>query len=283
MKIPSRVAWGASTLVLVSFGYHPPAEAQNALQAYVVANCGTPGITLTAGKYGPIFQNTTGTLCTVGGSGGGGGGLSLTDGTTFTAGASLFTPIGGEYNSSPTSLASGNQGTLALSSNRAAFVDVMTTTSNLYTLLTAATPLLARSSEPTAAANNTTVAAMADLTGKIVTSPYANRENMLRCAVTIANSSAATACTGMGPQGASLKIYITDLTCTRNDTATTAISFTLNDSATTVIDLPNNGGGGGFSHTYNTPLVIGANTTATIQLSALINTTHCSATGFTGY
>ena len=106
----------------------------------MVANCGTPGITLTHGKYGPVFQNTSGTLCTNSTGGAGGGGLAVTDGTTFTAGTSLFTPIGGEYNSSPTSLTSGDQGTLALSSNRAAFVDVMTTTSNLYTVLTSATP-----------------------------------------------------------------------------------------------------------------------------------------------
>jgi hypothetical protein len=282
MRIPARIAYGAAPFVFVAIGCSGPANAQNATQAYVVANCGTPGITLTAGKNGPVFQNTSGSLCTSGGSAGGGG-LAITDGTTFTAGTSLFTPIGGEYNSSPTSLTSGDQGTLALSSTRAALVDVATTTSTLYSVLTAPTPLLARSSEPVAATNASAVAAMGDLTGKIITSPYANRENMLRCAVTIATSIASTACVGMPAQNATTKIYITDLTCTRNDTGTTAVSVTLNDSATTIIDMPNNGGGGGFSHTYNVPLVIAANTTATITLGALINTTHCSATGFTGY
>jgi hypothetical protein len=57
-------------------------------------------------------------------SGGGGGGLSVTDGASFTAGTSDFTPTGGEYQApaSATQLTAGDQGTLALSINRSAMI-----------------------------------------------------------------------------------------------------------------------------------------------------------------
>lgn len=144
-------------------------------------------------------------------------------------------------------------------------------------------PLKALSSEPAAATTTNPVPAMADLAGKQVTSPYANRENMLRCAVTITASMAATTCTGMGAQGASVKIYITDLCITRGDAGTTAITATLNDSATSIVDLPNNGGGGGFCKSYNVPLVIAANTAFQITLGTSITSGHVTASGFSGY
>ncbi len=77
-----------------------------------------------------------------GGGGSGGSGLSVTDGASFTASTSPFTPSGGEYNSSPSALTSGKQGMLALNQYRAAFVDVMTSNSNLYTALTSSIPCL---------------------------------------------------------------------------------------------------------------------------------------------
>lgn len=141
----------------------------------------------------------------------------------------------------------------------------------------------ARSSEATAASNGNLTGVASDLVGKVITSPYANRENQLRCAVTLTASTAATTCTGMGAQGASVKIYITDLTCTRSDILTTAATMTLNDSATTIIDMPNSGGGGGFARSYNTPLVVAANTAFTVQSGASLTSVHCSATGFSGY
>jgi hypothetical protein len=141
----------------------------------------------------------------------------------------------------------------------------------------------AQSSEPAAATTGNLTGSFFDLTGKQVTSPYANRENQLRCAITLTASTSATTCTGMGAQGASVKIYITDLTCTRNDAGTTASTLTLNDGATTIVDLPNNGGGGGYSHTFNTPLQVAANTAFTVQSGTSLTSVHCSATGFKGY
>jgi hypothetical protein len=138
------------------------------------------------------------------------------------------------------------------------------------------------SAEPAATTTGYLTGAFLDLAGKLVTSPYANRENMLRCAVTITASTSATTCTGMGAQGSGVKIYVTDATCTRSDAGTTAAQATFNDSATTVIDMPNNGGGGGYSHSYLTPLVIAANTAFQITTASLTSV-HCSAAGFKGY
>jgi hypothetical protein len=139
------------------------------------------------------------------------------------------------------------------------------------------------SSEPAKATTGNLTGVYADLSGKVVTSPFANRENGLSCAVTLTASTSATTCTGMGAQGANVKIYITDLTCTRSDAGTTSATMTLDDAATTIIDMPNNGGGGGFSHTYNVPLVVAANTAFTVQSGTSLSSVHCSASGFKGY
>jgi hypothetical protein len=61
----------------------PAAHAQTPAQANVVASCGTPNSTYTAGKNAPVTQNTTGTLCTA--SSGGGGGTSSNFGAAFPA------------------------------------------------------------------------------------------------------------------------------------------------------------------------------------------------------
>lgn len=121
---------------------------------------------------------------------------------------------------------------------------------------------------------------------KVITLPYANKENMLRCAVAIAVNTATT-CTGMGAQGAGLKIYITSLCITRNDAGTTAISATLNaqDTSATnniIYDIPNNGGGGGICPPLPTPLVVAANTAFQVTMSAATTTVHVNATGYFG-
>lgn len=121
---------------------------------------------------------------------------------------------------------------------------------------------------------------------KVIVLPYANKENMLRCAVAITVNTATT-CTGMGAQGAALKIYITSLCITRNDAGTTAISATLNaqDTSATnniIYDIPNNGGGGGICPPLPTPLVVAANTAFQVTMSAATTTVHVNATGYFG-
>jgi hypothetical protein len=138
----------------------------------------------------------------------------------------------------------------------------------------------AQSSEPSAATTGNLTGAFYDLTGKQVTSPYANRENMVRGSATATNTSATTI---IAASGSGVKTYITDIECGRSDAGTSAIIVTLNDSASTVLVLPNNGGGGGNSKTFNVPLVTAANTAFTFTSGTSTSTVYCSAQGFKGY
>jgi hypothetical protein len=57
---------------------------------------------------------------------------------------------------------------------------------------------------------------------------------------------------------------------------------TLTDSAAMKFDVPNNGGGGGYAHTFTVPLATAANTALTATPSAGVTTLKCWATGFKG-
>lgn len=140
----------------------------------------------------------------------------------------------------------------------------------------------AGNAEQAATTNGNNVKGFFDLVGKWITSPYANRENYLNCAVTDAVNTATT-CTGMGAQGVGVKIYITNLCITRSDAGTTAASATLNDTATTIYDVPNNGGGGGICPPLPVPLQVAANTAFTVTMSSAITSVHISASGYKGY
>jgi hypothetical protein len=129
---------------------------------------------------------------------------------------------------------------------------------------------------------------MCGLERKVLTLPWANKENMLRCAVTITASTAATTCTGMGAQGGTNKIYITDGYCTRSDAGTTAVTMTTNaqDTSATnniIFDMPNNGGGGGFVKPGGgVPWVVAANTAFQLTSGTSISSEHCSFSGYFG-
>ncbi len=115
----------------------PPPAGVTVIGIQVVASCG--GGSLTANQIAYVAMDTTGALCT--NASGGGGGLSVTDGASFTANSSKFTPIGGQYNSSPTTLTSGDQGTWAFTAQRAGIVDVTAASSNaLYSAITSPVP-----------------------------------------------------------------------------------------------------------------------------------------------
>lgn len=75
----------------------------------------------TNAQTSPLSIDTAGNLrvVTTGSSG-----LSVTDSATWTAASSAFTPSGGEYNPTAAALTSGQQGTLALTANRAQLVNV---------------------------------------------------------------------------------------------------------------------------------------------------------------
>ena len=126
---------------------------------------------------------------------------------------------------------------------------------------------------------------MFDLAGKVVTSPYANRENQWQTA-----KISTTTNTTLLAANASLKTYLTDFDCSRVDAGTTAVDFTITDAASNVLvygSIPNNGGGGAWVRSYTVPkhtsainsaLTLTANSTTGGSVSIA-----CTANGFYGY
>ena len=115
-----------------------------------------------------------------------------------------------------------------------------------------------------------------DTSGKVVVLPFANKENMLR----FSGSTIVTTAFNLVPaQGASVKTYITDIECGRTDSGLTPITVTFNDTGTTVLTIPPSGG---WSKSFQTPIVTAANATLTMTWSSAVSTAFCSVQGFKG-
>jgi hypothetical protein len=85
----------------------------------------TASPTYTNGQTSPLNLDTGGNLRTVcSNCGGGSGGTAMGDTGAFTQGTTSFTPIGGEFNSAFTSLASGQAGTAAMTADRALYFNL---------------------------------------------------------------------------------------------------------------------------------------------------------------
>lgn len=138
----------------------------------------------------------------------------------------------------------------------------------------------ALSAEPAPVYGNNTVGQPSmSIEGKAINLPYANKENMLRGTATVSNITAANI-TGMSAQGANQKIYITSAQAYRTDAGNTTVFLTLNDTANTTIPLaPNNGYGPIY---YPIPLVLAANVSANVTLSANITSAKLSVQGYFG-
>lgn len=140
----------------------------------------------------------------------------------------------------------------------------------------------AATQSPTAVTDGQAILRECGAEGKAIVLPYTIKENMLRGANSSTSNTAVTF-TGMGAQGANIKIYVTGVECGRVDSAgLTAIFVTLNDSASTIIVLPNAGNGGGNNMVFQVPLVVAANTAFTFTPSASTTTVYCNAQGFAG-
>ena len=190
-------------------------------------------------------------------------------------------------------MTSGQGGAVALTAARAFTIDALSG-SNIATLLSAGTANFgaaypssgiapggkAQSSEPAAATTGNLTASFFDLAGKQVTSPYANRENMVRGSASSTNTSAHTL---IAAGGAGIKTYITAIQCGRTDAGTSAIAVTFSNAAADVMVIPNNGGGGGNNQTFPVPLATAANTAFTFTSGTSTSTVYCSAQGFSGY
>ena len=117
-----------------------------------------------------------------------------------------------------------------------------------------------------------------DLTGKVITSPYANRENMKRGVGTQAGTGSRNI---MAAPATGLKYYVTSVQCRSLD-ATAYTTVTLNDTASTPVGAPI---GGMSDHIeFPVPLAVPVNTALTFTTTSSIAAgVQCSAQAFTGY
>lgn len=150
--------------------------------------------------------------------------------------------------------------------------------STLCTLINSAVPAVANAAvDPTAVSDTTNVPVRSDGLGDLVTSANAPRGLIWSAS---SGATTGTSMTFTTSAKTSYYTYITDITCGRSDTGTTAIIITFNDAATTIIVLPNSGGGGGNNKTFTSPLKLAISTAVTGTVSSGVTTSYCTLSGF---
>lgn len=97
------------------------------------AQFNTTPTTLTTGHVSPLQMDNAGNLLVNIKAGAGSGGTALADEAAFTEGTTSITPIGGVFQTSHTSLTTGQAGVLALSAGRHALTDNFDGTGNALT------------------------------------------------------------------------------------------------------------------------------------------------------
>lgn len=140
----------------------------------------------------------------------------------------------------------------------------------------------AQNAEATATTNGKAVGVAADLVGRQIVFPYANKENLVEGAA----SATGTASTSLiGVPGSSLFIYVTDVACFNSGTTGSTVVFQNGSGGTTLWEgyaAP----GGGFTKTFSTPIGgvnnMSANTALFFQDGSSTTTMYCNANGFKG-
>lgn len=157
---------------------------------------------------------------------------------------------------------------------------------NVGSTISAAVPVigmfnagLAVNAEPAAQSSGTLTAMSVGLEGKLITLPYANKENFVSGAASATTTSSTVI---VASAGAGLKNYITSLQCGRSDAGTTSVVIAFNDLATTSVVIPNGGGGGGTNISFPVPLRTSASTSFNFTAATSISTVYCSAQGYKG-
>lgn len=260
--------WGILTAVLLaSIGVQSRCAHADSL---VVQVCGTLPLAYKPGSTRLDTVDINGNKC-MSGSGGGGGTTNITQ----VGGVNVPTGGGLQSGALPVDESTSSQ----FHTDLTAAVGTVGSTSPATTSAIGGNII---TSEPTAGSNGNNVKASFDAAGKLINSPYANRENYLRCAASTTGNTATT-CTGMGAQGAGVKIYLTSVQC--SNSSATGIMTTLNDSASTPIPCPSNGSSnvGGSAISFPVPLVVAANTAFQFTPGSAQTTIFVSAQGYTGY
>lgn len=137
----------------------------------------------------------------------------------------------------------------------------------------------AQNAEPSSLATNGQLMPPAtDLTGKVITSPYANKENMLRGTA----STTGTGATTLIAAQTGLHIYVTGVQC-KNTSGSVSTYVTLNDTETTgsgtILIVPSLGGD---NETFVTPLMVATSSALTFTAAGAATTIYCNAQGYSG-
>ena len=138
----------------------------------------------------------------------------------------------------------------------------------------------AQNAEPTPVTNGQVIAAAADLTGKTIVMPYANKENFVSGCGTSTGTSGVSV---IAAQGAGIKIYITSISAANTGAATSLLTIQ-NDPAGTPTTLWTtvNPAGGGSNFTFPTPLVATANKAVGFTAASANVTQYVCVAGYTG-
>lgn len=132
--------------------------------------------------------------------------------------------------------------------------------------------------ELTAVTNGQAVDCVADLVGKQIYMPFANKENFLTANVTVTT---ATNTSVIAAAGAGVKIYLTGFSCANTGASSSLVSFT-SGSGGTVIWNSMNPAGSGTNVAIVPPVATAANTALFLTTATASTSQVCSVTGFKG-
>jgi hypothetical protein len=245
--------------------------------------------TIATNNFLLVQCDTNGKLITSSSGGGGGGAVTIADGADVAQGAIADAAYAGSGTSTVIAGLKGIYaaaiGAIPAQSGHGVLIGAVEGTTASGVAVTD-NPLLngarAQSAEATAVAAAQKVASAADLYGKTITSPYANRELYLSGFTTGTDTAAHDL---IAAQGGTLKIYVTGIQCSRSDAGTTAIVVTMLDSTPTNLAqmvLPNSGGGGGNNMIFTTPIATAANKKLQFSSGTSTSTVYCTAEGYAG-
>lgn len=133
--------------------------------------------------------------------------------------------------------------------------------------------------EITALTNGQSAGCVADLVGKQINMPFANKENF-----TSAGGSAVTAATNtslIAAAGSGIKIYLTGFSCSNTGASTSLITFT-SGSGGTILWTTINPAGSGSNQQIVPPVATAANAALFFTTATASTSQYCSVTGYKG-
>lgn len=138
---------------------------------------------------------------------------------------------------------------------------------------------LAESAEPTLATNGQNAELALDLAHKLIVIPFANKENFISGTATTTGTSDTSLVAASG--SASLKDYITNISCANTGATTSLITFK-NGSGGSTLWYTIVAAGGGSNMEISPPIATSGNTAFFFAAGSASTTIYCSATGFKG-